>query len=153
VNSGGFKQGGQMYGVRDVAFDADLHKLGFLKGLCLHTNGFQIHGQSITASNIGSLMPVSSLEATPNTRMFELWLEQHMFGDKLAVKVGQLAADTEFILSEGGGFFLNGTWGWPSITAADLPSGGPRHPLGNPSAPVAVTPNDQFPRLCGLYHR
>ena len=52
-----------------------------------------------------------------------------MFGDKLAVKVGQLAADTEFILSEGGGFFLNGTWGWPSITAADLPSGGPAYPL------------------------
>ena len=81
ANSGGFKQGGKYDGVLDVAIDADLHKLGFWKGLCFHTNGFQIHGQSITASNIGSLMPVSSLEATPNTRLFELWLEQHMFGD------------------------------------------------------------------------
>jgi carbohydrate-selective porin OprB len=68
ANSGGFKQGGKYDGVLDVAIDADLHKLGFWKGLCFHTNGFQIHGQSITASNIGSLMPVSSLEATPNTR-------------------------------------------------------------------------------------
>ena len=152
VNSGGFKQGGKYDGVLDVAIDADLHKLGFWKGLCFHTNGFQIHGQSITASNIGSLMPVSSLEATPNTRMFELWLEQHMFGDKLAVKVGQLAADTEFILSEGGGFFLNGTWGWPSITAADLPSGGPAYPLATPGVRVAVTPNDKFQLLVGLYN-
>ena len=145
ANSGGFKQGGKYDGVLDVAIDADLHKLGFWKGLCFHTNGFQIHGQSITASNIGSLMPVSSLEATPNTRLFELWLEQHMFGDKLAVKVGQLAADTEFILSEGGGFFLNGTWGWPSITAADLPSGGPAYPLATPGVRVAVTPKRQVP--------
>jgi porin len=75
-----------------------------------------------------------------------------MFGDKLAVKVGQLAADTEFILSEGGGFFLNGTWGWPSITAADLPSGGPAYPLATPGVRVAVTPNDKFQLLVGVYN-
>jgi porin len=152
ANSGGFNQGGKYDGVLDVAIDADLHKLGFWKGLCFHTNGFQIHGQSITASNIGSLMPVSSLEATPNTRLFELWVEQHMFDDKLAVKVGQLAADTEFILSEGGGFFLNGTWGWPSITAADMPSGGPAYPLATPGVRVAVTPSDKLQLLVGVYN-
>jgi porin len=152
VNSGGFNQGGKYDGVLDLALDADMHKLGFWKGLCFHTNGFQIHGQSITASNIGSLMPVSSLEATPATRLFELWLEQHMFNDKLAVKVGQLAADTEFILSEGGGFFLNGTWGWPSITAADMPSGGPAYPLATPGVRVAVTPNDAMQLLVGVYN-
>ncbi|MGH6824401.1 carbohydrate porin [Methyloceanibacter sp.] len=152
VNSGGFNQGGKYDGVLDVAIDADLHKLGFWKGLCFHTNGFQIHGQSITADNIGSLMPVSNLEATPATRLFELWLEQHMFGDKLAVRFGQLAADAEFVISEGGGFFLNGTWGWPSITAADLPSGGPAYPLATPGVRVAVTPNDNFQLLVGLYN-
>ena len=152
VNSGGFNQGGKYDGVLDLALDADMQKLGFWKGLCFHTNGFQIHGNSITASNIGSLMPVSSLEATNATRLFELWLEQHMFNDKLAVKVGQLAADTEFILSEGGGFFLNGTWGWPSISAADLPSGGPAYPLATPGVRVAVTPNDKMQLLVGVYN-
>ena len=152
VNSGGFNQGGKYNGLLDVAIDADMRKLGFWKGLCFHTNGFQIHGNSITASNIGSLMPVSSLEATNATRLFELWLEQHMFNDKLAVKVGQLAADTEFILSEGGGFFLNGTWGWPSITAADMPSGGPAYPLATPGVRVAVTPNDKMQLLVGVYN-
>jgi porin len=152
VNSGGFNQGGKYDGVLDLALDIDMHKLGFWKGLCFHTNGFQIHGQSITATNIGSLMPVSSLEATNATRLFELWLEQHMFNDKLAVKVGQLAADTEFILSEGGGFFLNGTWGWPSISAADLPSGGPAYPLATPGVRVAITPSDKFQLLVGVYN-
>jgi porin len=152
ANSGGIKQGGKYDGLLDVAIDADLHKLGFWKGLCFHTNGFQIHGQSITADNIGSLMPVSSLEATPATRLDELWIEQHMFGDKLAVKAGQLAADTEFILSDGSGFFLNGTWGWPSIAAADMPNGGPAYPLATPGVRVAVTPNDKTQLLIGVYN-
>ena len=65
VNSGGFNQGGKYDGVLDVAIDADMHKLGFWKGLCFHTNGFQIHGQSITADNIGSLMPVAASRRRP----------------------------------------------------------------------------------------
>ena len=83
-----------------MRLDADMKKLGLWKGLCFHMNAFQIHGRSITADNIGGLMPVSNLEATPATRLDEMWFEQHLFSDKLAVKIGQLAADMEFILSE-----------------------------------------------------
>ena len=78
--------------------DADMKKLGLWKGLCFHMNAFQIHGRSITADDIGSLMPVSNLEATPATRLDEMYLEQHLFNDRLRIKIGQLAADTEFIL-------------------------------------------------------
>src|SRR5262245_15888601 len=152
ANSGGLNQGGKYDGVLELYLKADMHKLGFWKGLCFHADGFQIHGQSITADNIGSLMPVSNLEATPATRLFELWIEQQVLSDKLAVELGQLAADAEFIISEGGGFFLNGTWGWPSITASDLPSGGPAYPLATPGVRVAVTPNDKFQLLVGLYN-
>ena len=151
-NWGGFDQGGEYDGVLELYVKADMHKLGFWKGLCFHADGYQIHGNSITAANIGSLMPVSNLEATDATRLFELWFEQHLFDDKLAVKVGQLAADAEFIISEGGGYFLNGTWGWPSITAADLPSGGPAYPLATPGVRVAVTPNDRTALLVGVYN-
>jgi porin len=109
-------------------------------------------GQSITASNIGSLKTVSNLEATPATRLDELWLEQHLFNDHLAVKVGQIAADTEFIISQGGTYFLNGTWGWPSLTAADLPGDGPAYPLPTPGVRVSVAPNDKMALLIGVYN-
>lgn len=151
-NWGGFKQGVTYDGVLDMNLDADMRRLGLWKGLCFHMNAFQIHGRSITADYIGALMPVSNLEATDATRLDEMYFEQHLFGDKLAVKIGQLAADTEFILSEGGGWFLNGTWGWPSITAADLPSGGPAYPLATPGVRVAVTPNDKTTLLIGVYN-
>ena len=151
-NWGGFDEGGEYQGVLVLYVNADMHKLGLWKGLCFHTNGLQIHGNSITAANIGSLMPVTSLEATDATRLFELWFEQTIIKDKLSVRIGQLAADEEFILSDGGGFFINGTWGWPSITAADLPSGGPAYPLATPGVRVAINPNDKMGLMVGVYN-
>ena len=151
-NWGGFKQGVTYDGLLDVHLDADMKKLGLWKGLCFHANAYQIHGQSITADNILSLMAVSNIEATPATRLDELWFEQHMFNDRLAVKVGQLAADNDFILSDAWPYFLNGTWGWPSITASDLPSGGPAYPLATPGVLTTVTPNDKLSLLVGVYN-
>jgi porin len=151
-NWGGFRQGVEYDGVLELYVKADMNRLGLWKGLCFHADGYQIHGVSITEANIGSLMPVSNLEATPATRLFELWFEQHLFDDKLAVKFGQLAADAEFIISEGGGYFLNGTWGWPSITASDLPGGGPAYPLATPGVRVAVNPNDKLGLMVAVYN-
>jgi porin len=151
ANTGGINQGGKYDGVLTLNLNADLKKMGLWKGLCLSASAFQIHGQSITVDNIGSLMPVSNLAATPATRLFELWVEQHMFDNVLAVKVGQLAADQEFILSNSYSYFLNGTFGWPEIAATDLPSGGPAYPLATPGVRVAIRPNDQF-KLIGVYN-
>jgi porin len=103
ANTGGIHQGGKYQGVLWMYFNGDLHKTGLWKGLCFHADAYQIHGQSITADNIGALMPVSNYEALASTRLSELWLEQHMFNDHLAVRIGQLTADTEFLLSTGGG--------------------------------------------------
>jgi carbohydrate-selective porin OprB len=72
TNTGGIKQGGTYDGLLTLYLKADLKKMGLWKGLCLSTSAFQIHGNSITAENIGSLMPVSNLEATPATRSFEI---------------------------------------------------------------------------------
>jgi porin len=151
-NWGGFDEGGEYDGVLELYVNMDMGKVIGWKGLCFFANGYQIHGNSITAANIGSLMPVSNLEATDATRLFELWFEQHMFNDKVTVKIGQLAADAEFVISEGGGYFLNGTWGWPSITAADLPSGGPAYPLATPGVRVAINPNEKLGLMIGVYN-
>ncbi len=151
-NWGGIKDGGQYNGVLELYVNADMHKHGLWNGLCFHTDAYQIHGRSITEINVGSLMPVSSLEAEPATRLFELWFEQHLFDDKVTVKVGQLAADAEFIISEGGGYFLNGTWGWPPIAAENNPNGGPAYPLATPGVRVAVAPTDKINLMVALYN-
>ena len=151
-NWGGLNDGGEYQGVLELYVNADMKKLGLWDGLCFHADGFQIHGNSITGANIGGLMPVTSFEALPATRLFELWLEQHLFNDTVSVKVGQLAADAEFFFAEGGGYFINGTWGWAPIAAENNPGGGPAYPLATPGVRVALAPTEQTNLKIGVYN-
>ena len=48
------------------------------------------------------------------------------------VKIGQIAADQEIMVTQYGGLFINATFGWPALPTADLPSGGPAYPLATP---------------------
>ena len=151
-NWGGFDEGGEYQGILELYVSADMKRLGLWDGLCFFANGYQIHGNSITGANVGSLMPVTSFEAVNATRLFQLWLEQSLFNDTVSVRVGQLAADEEFFLSNGTDFFINGTWGWASIEAEDLPNGGPAYPLATPGVRVAVTPTDKTKLMVGVFN-
>src|SRR5262249_18771274 len=111
-----------------------------------------IHGESISAQDLGVLMPVSFIEATPATRLFEAWFEQKLLDGHLSIRFGQLAADSEFIISQGAAAFINGTWGWPSITAANMPHGRPAYPLATPGGRLAYNPNADLGILVGLYN-
>ena len=151
-NAGGLRQGETYNGVLWAYLLGDLHKAGLWKGLCFYANSYQIHGRSITADNIGSLATVSDYEALPSTRLSEFWLEQHLFNDHVTVRVGQLTADTEFLLSLGGSNFLDSTWTWASLPSSDLPGGGPSYLLATPGVRLAFKPNDKWNLMLGVYN-
>lgn len=143
--SGGRKNGTVFAGRAEVDIDLDLDKLVGWKGATIHANGFQIHGRGLTADTLGgNLMDPSNIEATRATRLFDAYLEQSLFDDTLSIRVGQLAADDEFLISDYAGAFVNGTFGWAGIMAADLPNGGPAYPLATPGVRVKWTPNAAF---------
>ena len=77
---GGFEQSTRYMGRLEFQLAVDMEKAIGWKGLTFFTNGYQIHGQSISALNLGVLMPVSFIEALPSTRLFELWLQQELHG-------------------------------------------------------------------------
>lgn len=106
--SGGVKQGTIYEGFLELHIDADLEKLMGWRGAALHATGFQLHGRGLTAFYAGNINAVSNIEATPSTRLFDLWFEQALFDDKLAIRIGQLRVDYsgEF-LSVGPGAFLS----------------------------------------------
>ena len=151
-NWGGFDQGGEYDGVLELYINADMKKLGFWRGLCFLANGYQIHGNSITAANIGSLMPVSNLEATDATRLFEIWFEQHLFNDKVTVKIGQLAADAEFLISEGGGYLLERHLGLAFDHRSRPAERRARLSLATPGVRVAINPNEKLGLMVGVYN-
>lgn len=132
-SQGGEKLGNTYVGRTELVIDADLEKLLGWKGGSAHANGFWIQGHGLSGYYVGNLLAVSNIEALPTVRLFEAWFEQKLFNDTTSIRLGQLAADSEFITSDYAGLFINGTFGWPGITAADLPSGGP--PIRSPRPP------------------
>ncbi|WP_036255739.1 carbohydrate porin [Methylocapsa acidiphila] len=150
--TGGVKQTLDYESVLYMVVDSNLGMLMGLDGMSFRVNAYQIQGRGISAHNIYNLAPISSLEALPTTRLFELWLEQKFFGDLVSIRVGQQVADNQFFNTDAGALFVNNSFGWPTITSSDLPSGGPGYPLSTPGIRVKVTPNEQLALLAAIFN-
>lgn len=127
--TGGAKQSAIYEDRINFAVDVDFQKLLRLSGLAFHANVFRIDGGGLSRGALFNLLDVSGIEAIPTTRLYEAWFEQKWNGDKIALRAGQLAADTEFATSKYTDVFTNASLGWPGIFASNMPSGGPSPPL------------------------
>ncbi len=151
--TGGVRQTAVFEGLLQFGVGLDLEKLIGLPGGTFNATGYQIHGRGLSANALfNNLNTVSSLEAQRGTLLFELWYEQQLFEKKLSVRVGQLAADQEFMVTQYGGLFLNHTFGWSTLPSSDLPSGGPSYPLATPGVRVRWTPRDDLALLVGVFN-
>jgi porin len=151
VTSGGVSRGSTYNGLIETYVDLDLEKLLGWKGAAIHANAYYVHGIG-PSTKTGSLFAVSNLEGFETVRLDELWLEQSLLDDKLKVKFGSLAADTEFFISDTAAVFLNGTFGWAGILATNMVQGGPAYPLTSMGARVAYAPNDDLTILAGIFN-
>ena len=148
--SGGFRRGAIYEGLTDASLQWDLRPRFQWPGV-IFARAFQIHGRGLSANDLGNLITASSLEASPSTRLFELWYE-HYATDWLRIRIGQQAADQEFIVSTTSKLFVNATFGFPTLPAADLPSGGPAYPLGTPAIRIRIEPTDGFVLMAGVFN-
>lgn len=149
--TGGARRGAVYEGRLDFQFDADLDTLMGWQGAALHTNLYQIHGTGLSRYHVDNLITVSAIEALPSSRLYELWLEQKVFDGRLGLKVGQIAADTEFAVSQTGTLFVNSTFGWPNMMAVVIPSGGPIYPLAVPAIRAKYVPNQNVSLQAGVF--
>lgn len=128
----------------ELALDGDLNKIAGLNGASFHINGFIIGGIGPSTCCILNVLTVSNIEALPSTRLFEAWIEQKFLDGLISIRAGQLAANTDYTLSEYSAMFINASFGWANIFAADLPSGGPNYPLATPGIRFKIAPADAF---------
>ncbi len=149
--SGGVKRGATFEGRFDGQLDVDLEKLSGAKGAALHASFFEIQGRGLSGNNLFDLLTVSNIEAFPVTRLYEAWVEQKLADGKLALRVGQLAADTEFLVSQTATLFIGSTFGFPTSITDNLPSGGPDYPLATPGFRLKVTPSQDVTLLAALF--
>lgn len=149
--SGGLSTGATYLGRLGLLLDVDLDKLLGWRGAAFHASVQQIHGVPITPRNVGALNTTTGLEAEPNTRLNNLWIEQ-AFGPALSVRIGQFTAAQEFLVSSNAATFVNSTFGWPTISAEDLPSGGPAYPIATPGVRVTIKPDKRTTLLAAIFN-
>ncbi|MFE1599909.1 carbohydrate porin [Methylobacterium sp. ID0610] len=149
--SGGFRTGAIYAGKLESLLAVDFEKLAGLSGLSLFANSFQIHDTGgLRDRSFGRLITVSNIEAYPTTRLSELWLEQKWDGDRFGLRIGQITADGEFFAADYGKIFLSNDW--PTITGANLPSGGPAYPLATPGLRLRFDPDASTSALVAVFN-
>jgi porin len=143
VLSGGLQRRASYEGRLEFTVDTDLEKLIGWSGGSTHVTIYQIHnsGRNV-AENVGSIADPSNIDALATTRLFTAWFQQNAFDDRFSLRIGQLAADDEFITSPTAGGLINGTFGWAGVLAANMTNGGPAYPLATPGVRLALKPAD-----------
>jgi porin len=148
---GGNRRGAVEQGKLEGALTIDLDKAARWQGLSFFANGFAIHNTGrIRGDYVGGINTIAAIEAVPTIRLSELWLEQKLLGGKASVRLGQLAADTEFFFSGLSAMFLQSDWA--TITAENLPSGGPAYPLSTPGARFKYDPTANISLLFAVFN-
>ena len=138
--AGGVKQTTIYQGLVTASLSLDLEKLARWPGASFYVDGYQISGRGLSQNAIRNVFVVSTIEALPSTRLHDLWLQQEFLDRHASLRIGQIALDDEFYISQYSANFINSTFGCPDILAADLPSGGPCYPFAVPGVRLLAAP-------------
>jgi porin len=149
--SGGGHQGFSYDGLTIAKLNLDLDALLGWKGGEFFASGFDIHGHGPSRALVGNQQLVSNIEATPSIKLYDLWLDQTLLDGKVSIRTGQEGANDEMMVTAYGGLFLNSSFGFPGMPAADLPSGGPNYPLASPFVRALYSPTDKITIVGAVY--
>lgn len=149
--TGGGHQGVSYNGLTIAKLNLDLDALFGWKGGEFFTSAFDIHGHGPSRSLVGNQQLVSNIEGTPSIKLYDLWLDQTLLDGKATIRAGQEGANDEMMLTAYGGLFLNSSFGFPGMPAADLPSGGPNYPLASPFVRALYSPTDKITLVGAAY--
>jgi len=150
--SGGLRSGVVYNGLTTAGVTLDLEKLLGWTGAKFFVDAYQIHGHGPSANLVGNLQVVSNIEATRDTKLYQLWLEQVLLNGKLTIRLGQEGANDQMMISRYAALLLNSSFGFPGLPAADLPSGGPNYPMATPFVRVQLQATDQITLVGAVFN-
>ena len=150
--SGGVRTGTAYDGVFQLQGDFDMDRLTGWTGGKIHISGYAIQGDGLSKRDLGNLLTVTSVEADSGVRLGEFYISQSLMREVVTLKVGQILADQNFAISNTAGLFVNSTFGFPGLFAADLPGGGPAYPFAAPGGQVIVKPNDAWTLQAAVFN-
>lgn len=108
--AGGLRRGTTYLGTLRFRLTVDGSRLAGVPGMTLYVEGLNIHGGH-PSSLAGDAQGVSNLEGPARSTLYEGWIQQNLFGDRLSILVGRYDLNTEFYRLQSAGLFLNSSLG------------------------------------------
>ena len=93
---------------------------------------------------MGDFNALSNIAAFNTVRLFQAWLQKEWRDGAIAMRIGQIGADDDFMVSENAGLFVNSAFGPLPTESANI--GAPIFPLGAPGlwGSFRITENANF---------
>ena len=115
-NKGALSNGTRGVSHVDIKLKADLETLWGWKGSTAMLNVLSDSGNGPNTRHVGSLMGVTNLEvsAPTTTRLFQAWVQQALFDDRLSVLAGIYPIDSEFFTVDSAAVFIKPEYGPPA---------------------------------------
>lgn len=146
--SGGEHRALEYFARTRLTLDVDLEKLLGWKGAEFYATAVTQQGEDFGKTKIGVYTNPSGIEGKQTTRLAEIWLQQKLFGDKVAIKVGKIDGVGEFGGQELASTFMNDELNY--VTNQTFTVAMPFDPAGKPGAVLTLKPFDG-PLLSGGY--
>ena len=100
----------------------DLGKAIGWRGATLYFYGMSLQGRNPSLA-VGDVQGVSNIGAFPTSKLYEAWIEQSLFGDRLSLLAGLYDLNSEFAVIESSGVFLNSSQAIDPAFAKSGPNG------------------------------
>lgn len=146
---GGNDRDGAAAGLLDLGMELDLGVLTGLEGGSVFVNGFYFIGEDISGKAIGDFNAVNNIVTDTSFNVFNLYYRQEFGRAGSALKVGQIALDDDFFVSEGATLFLNAGFG-PLPTQSGN-TAAPIYALAAPGVMVEFAPESRWYCRFGAY--
>lgn len=145
---GGLKKKTVYIGNLDLKLDVNLEKIAGAKGLRAFFYGIGDHGADRDggpSTYVGNATGVDNIETTTDLfRLYEAYLEQSLFDDKVSILAGLHDLNSEFYVTESSGLFLNPSFGIGYEFAQTGENGPSIFPVTAPALRIRVAPSDDF---------
>lgn len=149
--TGGLRTGSVYTGLLEFGAEVDLEKLANWRGASLGTSWLWLSGRDASEDLVGNFLTVSNIAGFNTLRMMELWFQQNFLEDKISLRFGNITADSEFLVSDYGGLFINAAFGWPVLASMNMAAGGAAFPVGGLGARIELQPIDWMSFRSGVF--
>lgn len=150
ANSGGGSGDGSAWAaLLDFGVEVDLDKFIGWEGGVFYVNAFYFDGNDVSGDFVGDFNAVSNLYTTTSFNVYNIFLQQSLGDGSTWFKVGQIALDDDFMVSETSLLFINASFGPLPTQSGNI--GAPIYSLAAPGVVVYTEPTEDWYLQAAVY--